>query len=379
MKKYFFILFCLLEHYTFAQSLSPGSFASSAGSFVGSNAQLDFNLGETNIGLTSNSISILSAGTLQPNYALNTIPLTQLRAVDCGKLNLSPDAQFAAVTVTGATLYHFEFRDASSGIFYGQRITSTHVITPNNVQPVLQWNHQYLVRVKVYVGGQWGEFGASCTIGLMQDPAIAGVPSTNVRTQYCNNPAINLLSTIVCNPVTMGNSYEFEFTNTQNGTIHNYVSLSTSCQLSQVNPPLLAGVNYQVQIRARVYTTWGNYGTNCSITPATPQNNNREEIEFENDSPENNAEETFIDIPQSNKLIAYPNPFNEQTDLLFESPIDERVKFTIYDLQGRIIYALQGVSNIPENLNYNLIPGSYLLVATSENGTQHTTQILKIN
>jgi hypothetical protein len=235
------------------------------------------------------------------------------------------------------------------------------------------------VRVKVYVGGQWGEFGTSCTIGLMQNPAITGVPSTNVRTQYCNNPTINLLSTIVCNPVTMGNSYEFKFTNSQNGTIHNYVSLGTSCQLSQVNPPLLAGVNYQVQIRARVYTTWGNYSSNCSITPAIPQNNNREEAELENDSPENGDEETFINLSLSNKLIAYPNPFNEHTDLLFESPIDERVKFAIYDLQGRIIHALNGLSNIPEKLNYTLIPGSYLLVATSENGTQHTTQILKIN
>lgn len=380
MKKILLILSCFIVQVIKAQSLSPGGFASLAGSFQNANAQIDFNFGESVIGALSNTSNMLTNGTIQPDWISNAIPLTQLRSIDCGKLNLSPDAQFMAVVVPGASLYQFEFRDIASGLVYGQRITTTQVITPSMVQPALQWNQQYLVRVRVMIGGIWGEYGNTCTIGVMQDPNITGVPFTQVRSQYCNNPNISLMSSIVCNPVSMANRYEFKFTNSQNGAIHTLQSLTTICQLSAISPVLSAGVNYQVQVRARVYTTWGNFGNTCNLNISAANIAYREEnFSLNDDNTSGNLIDDFINTKPYYKLTVYPNPFNEYTTLLFETPQAEIINYSVTDFQGRIICAGNGYSNRPEPLMYNLLPGTYLLIAFSESGIQQTSKIIKIN
>jgi hypothetical protein len=379
MKSLLIIINCILWQQINAQSLSPGGFASVAGSFTNADAQLDFNFGESVIGSLSNTANMLTNGTLQPDFTSNNIPFTQLRPVDCGKMNLSPDAQIHALAVTGASLYHFEFRDATTGILFGQRITTTNVITPLMVQPALLWNQQYLVRIKAFVAGQWGEFGASCNIGMMQDPAITGLPTISIRPQYCNNPNITLNSNIVCNPIGMGNRYEFKFTNTQNGATHLYLSLTNTCPLPQVIPTLTSGVTYQVQVRGRVYTTWSNYGPICNVTPIAPQAGNKEEIFATNDSTDYSySDENSITKIASN-LITYPNPFEVQTNILMETDLDEPTQFSIYDMQGRLIYKINGFSNQPEILDFNFVAGSYLIRATTNSGIQLTSKILKIN
>lgn len=377
MKKYIVALCLLSGQLLQAQSLSPGAFASIAGYYSNANAQLEFNVGESVIGTFVNSNVMMTNGTLQPEFLATTIPTTQLRAIDCGKLNLSPDAQIAAIPIPGATLYHFEFKEATTGNFYGQRITTNVVISPSMVLPALLWNQQYLVRIKVFVNGQWGEFGASCMIGLMQDPAIAGISLTEIRTQYCNTPSSSIASTIVCNPVTMANRYEFKFTNSQNGNVHFYQSLTTACPLSTVAPSLIVGANYQVQVRARVYTTWGNFGSNCSVNTVAPQVANREEIgsdEHEVESVQLNDANTVI-----KKLSSYPNPFNAHTNLLFESSFNEEVIFKIFNLQGQLFHTFIGLTNVPEQLICELKAGSYMVIAITNSGLQHQTKILKVN
>lgn len=377
MKKYLLIFCCLLMIKSKAQSLSPGGFASVAGSYSNPSSNLEFNFGETVIGNFLNGNTLITLGTLQPDNLGSTIPLTQLRSIDCGKLNLSPDAQIMAIEVPSAILYQFEFRDASTGFLYGQRITSTKVITPAMVQPALVWNQQYLVRVKVFLGGQWGQFGNTCSVGMMQDPSITGVPFAAVRAKYCNNN-INLSNGIVCDPVTMANRYEFNFTNSQNGIVHNYVSLTTTCVLSQVNPPLTSGVLYQVQVRARVYTTWGNFGNSCNITPIV-SSSNRENNLLVDDT-------TFIasfsentDIDNYSKLSVFPNPVNENTNLLIESSKDEIVYFKIFDMQGNLLSTFKGITNYPTLLVEELSKGTYSLVAITNSGVYKTTKIIKIN
>lgn len=375
MKKIIVILLVLICHSLNAQSLINGDFTAISGSYANANAQLDFNVGEGVIGNLISPNSMLTIGTLQPEYVLNVIPTTQIRTVDCGKLNLSPDAQIAAIPVVGASLYHFEFKEVLSGNVYSQRITSSFVISPNMTMPVLQWNQQYLVRVKVFMNGQWGEFGNSCTIGLMQDPVITGIALTSIRSQYCNIPNTSIATTIVCNPVSMANRYEFKFTNTQNGNISFYQSLTTSCPLSLVNPILNTGSNYIVQVRAKVYTTWGIFGSNCNININAPQIANREE-----EIASNLEQEIYIDkINLDAKLSVYPNPFYEQTNLFFESNINEAAIFYIHDLQGKLISRFTGFTNNVIPISIELMHGSYILSGITNSGLQLHEKILKIN
>lgn len=361
---------------TYSQSLNSGGFASMSGSYINANTQLDFNVGEGIIGEYINSNNMLFIGTLQPETINSTVPTTQLRSIDCGKLNLTLDAQFAALPVPNASLYHFEFKDANTGNFYAQKISSSPIINPSMTIPALLWNHQYLVRVKVYLNGQWGEFGNSCTIGLMQDPAISGVPNTSVRPQFCSSPNITINTVLLCTPVSMANRYEFKFTNTTSGVTHIF-NTPLNCPINSVVPSLIPGQNYNVQVRARVYTTWGNFGNICNITIAAPQIANREE--------QNLQEENFIEeevIYQNivnTKLTSFPNPMEENTTILFETSMNEKCSFLLFDMQGRLIQTFSGLTNTPVNFYNHLSVGCYVLNAISLSGEQHQIKIIKTN
>jgi hypothetical protein len=57
-------------------------------------------------------ISLFAFFGIAQSYA--QVPSTQLRAIDCGKINLTPVAQIACITVPGANLYQWEFRDINT-------------------------------------------------------------------------------------------------------------------------------------------------------------------------------------------------------------------------------------------------------------------------
>ena len=59
---------------------------------------------------------------IQASYA--QVPNTQLRAIDCGKINLSPVAQIACLPVASANLYQWEFRDINTNAIVGTKNTN---------------------------------------------------------------------------------------------------------------------------------------------------------------------------------------------------------------------------------------------------------------
>ena len=125
------------------------------------------------------------------------VPTTQLRPIDCGKINLTPPAQIVCLPVASANLYQWEFRDINTNAIVGTKNTSGIVFAPNMVN-FLQFNTQYKVAVRARVGITFGTFGPTCTIGLMENPAITGVPPTSLRPQFCNSNNLMLTSTVAC-------------------------------------------------------------------------------------------------------------------------------------------------------------------------------------
>lgn len=98
-----------------------------------------------------------------------TVPQTQLRAQDCGKLNyrLNNDNRLVANFVYQAIAYEFEFSEVLSGNVVATKVVQNPVCFLNTVTPTLPFPAQYNVRVRAFYGGVWGLYGNSCLIGII--------------------------------------------------------------------------------------------------------------------------------------------------------------------------------------------------------------------
>lgn len=200
------------------------------------------------------------------NPAICGVPLTQLRASDCGKLNFSPlTGQVIADAVAAASQYEFEFRNVSNNVLYATKLQTSNVLVLSAVSPSLQWNTQYHVKVRAYIAGVAGNYGNNCMIGFIPDPSVTGVPNTQLTTASCGITNLALTGSIVCTAVTGAGSYEWEFKNQANtAVVATKTTTSTSLNLSTVSG-LQWNTFYNVRVRAFIGLVAGNYNISCLI------------------------------------------------------------------------------------------------------------------
>ncbi len=315
----------------------------------------------------SNSFGCTASASVDVAPCVSNVQSTQLRTVDCGKINLTPNAQFACNPVANATNYQWEFRDPSTLALYASYVSQHFITAGEAIVPTLQFNTQYITRVRAKVAGEWGNYGALCTLGLGSDPAIVGVLPTQLRDQFCNT-TLPLNTTIACNPVAMGSLYEFEFTDQTNFNLINVVSSLIYLNLASVSPALQVGHTYAVRARGLVYNTWSNYGTACNITIGSPIVG----AGSRGSSPdETNSEITIETSPEENnmgdQLLAYPNPFDLQGGFMIKSAENKYVTVNLFDAVGQMVWSRRVNTNNYEQFNtQDLAPGLYFM-STSEN------------
>lgn len=200
------------------------------------------------------------------NPSICGVPLTQLRSTDCGKINFSPlTGQIIANAVAAASHYEFEFRTISTNVVYATKLQTSNVLSFSSVAPAMQWNSQYNVKVRAYIAGIAGNYGANCIIGFIPDPSINGVPNTQLSTASCGKTNLALTGSITCNPVTGAGSYEWEFKDQSNTNVIGLkTTTGTSLTLSTV-AGLQWNTQYNVRVRAYIGTVAGTYGVSCLI------------------------------------------------------------------------------------------------------------------
>ncbi len=76
--------------------------------------------------------------------------------------------------------------------------------------------------------------------------------------------------------------------------------------------------------------------------------------------------------------IAYPNPFIDQVNFRFSSPITGPIKVALFDVMGRLVYYKEKVSinNIVTIDNLSFAQGEYFVKLTAKNYT-YSTNLLK--
>jgi subtilisin family serine protease len=201
---------------------------------------------------------------LIPDPSVNGVPNTQLATASCGAVNLALTGSISCVAVTGAGSYEWEFKNQSNTSVVATKTTTSTSLNLSTVTG-LQWNTQYNVRVRAYIGTVAGTYNVSCLIGIIPDPALNGVPSTKIRTSDCGKLNFGLGGFAVADLVSGAAEYEFEIrNNTTNAFIANKIQTSNVLTFSTV-PALTWGNQYKISVRARISTTWGTFGTACTI------------------------------------------------------------------------------------------------------------------
>lgn len=123
-----------------------------------------------NWGLNGDTCAIATV----PNPEIFGVPLTSLRSQDCNRTNYLSNSSVVAIAVTGANQYEFEFRDVNNlNTVYCSRVQPGTTLSFTNLNPVLQTNTQYSVRVRASIAGIWGQFGNVCTIGFQGSSRVS--------------------------------------------------------------------------------------------------------------------------------------------------------------------------------------------------------------
>jgi hypothetical protein len=307
----------------------------------------------------SGSISVIISA------CVSSVPNTQLRSIDCGKINLVPSAQIACNPVAGATNYEFEFRDINTNALYATKVMTSTIIAPGNITPNLNWSTQYSCRVRAKVGGVWGVFSAACTIGMTANPALVGVGNTKLSTKWCNKTNISTTATIDCIQISMASRYEFEFVDAATSAVSIVQSPTKYLSLSTISPAIIAGHTYNVRVRAKVYTTWGNFSDVCSMAFASVARyaDNNETSQLDQNKSEESSIESFDDAKLD--LNIYPNPFNEGFTFQLNKLPMPNASYSIYNSVGQLMYS-KTISTINVNVSADdLAAGVYFLICTN--------------
>jgi hypothetical protein len=267
------------------------------------------------------------------------------------------------------------------------------VVVAGEYQDSLWWDNQILPRPANY----------STNIFLTHLDAASGnvieMDSLN-RTQYCGIPVIALdknsnlyLGGSFDNSLSFGSNTLSVVSNYYDWFIAKYKNVACNCNLLQPEFSLSSspgGQSYSVSYNgdtpytsiawnfgdgtmasgmanpSHTYTAIGNYPVCVTVVNGCGSNSICHWV---------NISTTGInDVPSQQDVSVYPNPGSEEINIINATA---GMILDLYNLQGQKLgrYTLKGANN---HLNIkSLTPGVYLLRFTDNNGTQHTTRLMK--
>jgi alpha-tubulin suppressor-like RCC1 family protein len=304
---------------------------------------------------------------LIPDPATAGVPSTRLNSMGCGNLNLTLQSSVVALTVSGANQYEFEFSNPSNNVVYATKTSTSATCFLSSVSPALQWGTQYNVRVRAFIAGIGGSFANVCLIGLVPDPSIFGVPSTQLRSVDCGKLTFVLSNNIAANPVAGATQFEFEFSNpTTNVVVATKLQSSATLSLASVSPSLQAGNTYHVRVRAYIHSFVGSYASVCLIGITSGARG--EEVLGEPGEQE--------ELGQMQAGL-YPNPTEDHSVLVVRMQGQESLTMEIYDMSGRKLQEESIRSNEAVSLGHALQAGVYLISISNAQGGREIIRMLK--
>jgi hypothetical protein len=289
---------------------------------------------------------------------------TSLVASSCSNQNLSQMGTVTCTSVSGANQYEFEFRTLS-GILHSSRISSNTTCALSALSPLLNWGTQYKVRVRAAISGIWGQFSSECTVGLVCDPSVCGVPNTQLRGTDCGRTNLTLSTSVLATVVSGASTYEFEFRNTASPTVVYAIrsQTSNSLNLSTVNPALQISSQYQVRVRAKIGNVWGTFSTSCLIG-------------FASGAREEGDTESGVESIQVSELLSI-NPNPSRDFFRMNNQFEEVINFNVIDLSGKLIETGRISAGETHEFGHSYAPGMYIIRIVTAGEREQRLRVIK--
>ena len=239
---------------------------------------------------------------------------TTLTTAQCGSTIASMSTSIYANQVTAASMYRFEV----SG---GSQPTRTYDSSLNrfamaNLSPASNYATTYSVRVAMFIGGVWQDYGAACSITTPAAPS-----TTSVIASQCGITISNSWTSIYCNPVAEATGYRFEV---KNGAQTRFADVSTSrFSLWNLAGGPAAGTVYSIRVAILYNGVYQAFGPTCTVTTAAVITRQSE-----------TAVSAFA-------VKASPNPFADTFKLDINTSSEDRVEVKVYDMIGKLVEARQ--------------------------------------
>ena len=328
--------------------------------------------------LTVTDVNSCSASTDITLTEAPCTPTTQLRNIDCGRLDFALTGIMVANVVPGATKYEFEFSQAGNVV--ATKLQNSNQLNIASVTPAFQWGTTYQVRIRIHIGTFIGDYGNVCNIGFIPDPNNTGVPTTQLVSANCGRLNFPVNGAIGANPVANATRYEFEFS--QGGNVYaTRLSLNRFCGFNVISPALQAGQQYDVRVRVHIGNVIGNYGPTCVIGLASGARINPAYVATAADYELQAGEEFPIQLnaaPGTPELSLFPNPFSGNTTLSVNN-LDAAYQVNIFNVEGKLVETLNNQNQGLISIGSNLDNGIYFVEIRSENGFIQRAKIVKAN
>ncbi|OYU83949.1 MAG: hypothetical protein CFE24_08790 [Flavobacterium sp. BFFFF2] len=182
--------------------------------------------------------------------------LTSVSSPACGSRLNAITAPITATAVANATNYLFEVTgNGSTRTIY----SATNSFDLTQLQGTNAYNTAYSIRVAAGFNGQYGDFGAACSLTT---PSLAN--TTQVISSQCGGILGSMTTPIYCGQIVNAQAYRFEFT--FGGVSRTLDSTTNNVQINNLSGGVAYGTPYSVRVAAQVSNTWQTYGATCTVT-----------------------------------------------------------------------------------------------------------------
>jgi hypothetical protein len=219
--------------------------------------------------------------------------------------------------VTAATNYRFEV----TGSTQGTRLFTTAVnrFSFANLTGSSTYGATYSVRVALFIGGVWQDYGTACNVTTPANLAVTSLTGTSCGLVIPTNS----WTTIYAAPVADAAGYRFEVTTTSPATSRFVDRPAANFNLHQLVGGYLPNTVYNVRVAVLYNGIYQAFGPTCTVT--TGAGINKAAV----------ADTTVFAVK------AYPNPYADTFKLAMDSSSQERVEVKVYDMIGKLVETRQ--------------------------------------
>ena len=271
-----------------------------------------------------------------------------LTASQCGIILVAIGTSISTPTKPGTKGYKFRVTNLRTG-FTQERASNKNTFALTDLTQYV-YGDTYTVEVAITSGTVYPGYGNVCTVTAPAVPSLTNQCGTIIASKTTSISTASLLKVT---------SYNFEVTNMTTLVTVSVVRTTNSFTLSLLTN-YNASTQFRVRVRLMTTNVYSDYGPACYInSPAIPRDGDAA-------------------VAKLFKVSGYPNPFDNDFKLSFDSTSTQDVSIRVFDILGKMLeeQTFKSVDAEEQEIGARLPSGMYL-VNVSQGEDNKTLKMIK--